>query len=74
MKVRLRVLAPQGKMIHDQLVSHLRQILTNIEVAFSIEEASLQTPIIEVLDTTDAESAFIIRILQRSGYDIEIED
>lgn len=74
MKFRFRVLAPSGKVVPEQLTPRLRQILTNIQVAFSIEETSCQIPVIEVIDTTDAEAAFIIRILQRAGYDIEIEE
>lgn len=60
-------------MISPDLVHRLRQTLTNIEVAFIIsEEASHQTPIVEVMDTTDDEGRFIVRMLQRAGYNIEI--
>ena len=47
--------------------------MTHIEVAFTIDEEALhQTPTIEVIDTTEDEGRFIIRMLQRAGYNIEI--
>jgi hypothetical protein len=64
--------------VAPDLVPRLRQLLTNIEVAFAIEEdvvdkdTSRKTPVIEVIDTTDAEGEFIMRMLQRSGYNVEV--
>jgi len=73
MHLRLRVLPPEGTTISPDLVHRLRQILTHIEVAFTIDEEALhQTPTIEVIDTTEDEGRFIIRMLQRAGYNIEI--
>ena len=73
MLFQLRVIPPSGTHVPPDLIPGLRQILLNIEVAFILrEEGSPQTPTIELIDTDDNEVEFVIRMLQRSGYNIEV--
>jgi hypothetical protein len=71
MTLKLRILAPNGYDLHIDLVDRLRHTLTGIEVPFTIEPDP-EGPMVEIRETSDAEARFVVRILQRAGYDIEL--
>lgn len=75
MPLRLTVLPPDGKVLASDLVPKLRRVLLRAHIPFEIEEASgdNQCPSISITDPDDDEVEFLIRLLQRAGYDVEIE-
>lgn len=73
MEVTFTIVPPAGKVVADDMVPRLNEALLRMQVAFVFEDASERNTVLKLIDTTDAEQRLVIRLLQRAGYNIELE-
>ncbi len=73
MEVTFTIVPPSGKVLADDLVPRLNETLRRMKVAFIFEDASDSNAVLKLIDTTESEQRLVIRLLQRSGYNIELE-
>jgi hypothetical protein len=72
MDLEIQVLPPDGKKLHQDLATALSTILGRLQVPFEIKDNGSGAISVIVLDSTDSECRFILRILQRAGYNAAI--
>ena len=72
MDLTLCVLPPDGRSIPRNLGTEIARVLNRAEVAYEIEENLPEGPRVHLVDTSDVECRFIVRLFQRAGYNVEI--
>jgi len=73
MEVTFTIVPPDGKVIADDLVPRLNEALLRMQVAFIFEDASGEHAVLKLIDTSHSEQRLVIRLLQRAGYNIELD-
>lgn len=73
MEVTFTIVAPPGMLVADKLVPRLTETLKRLQVAYTFEDASEYNAVLKLIDTTDSEQRLVVRLLQRAGYNIELE-
>jgi hypothetical protein len=71
MDLIITIQPPKGQAVPLDLELEIVRILNRAEVSHQIE-MTLGGPRIHLIDTSDAECRFIIRLFQRAGYDTAI--
>ncbi len=72
MNLELEVSAPEGMVVEDGFVRRISEVLRRAEVPFEVEDGDL--PKIRLTGASDAESRYVLRILQRQGYTVRITE
>lgn len=71
MNTHLEISSPLRMTIEKGFVRHASEMLRRAQVPFEIEDGPC--PLIRLIDVSDAEIRYVIRVLERQGYIVKVD-
>jgi len=73
--MKICICAPKSLVLDKNLGEHVSSVLNRAEISYEILKEKSKTEMsVRLHGVSDSEARFIVRLLQRSGYDMEISE